>query len=208
MGLGDLRVGRLSLADGSTGPGTLDRSGAKRVANVGGKYADSVLARRVFGASTALTGTSIVGAAAMSTTPFFALWNPNGSGKHLSILRVGFGYVSGTNVAGAFVYGASEQSAIPTGTAITISPMFADGNAGSVARAFTEATITAAADVLAIGVGTLAAIATTAVENHNLNDNVDGLIVIPPGNVFVVESISGASTTVYFVSVVYEEIDA
>lgn len=193
------RTGAESAADGSYQPFRVDRSGAIITGATHGRFYESVRLGRVFGLFTGPTTTGIaaghlVGATAAAVVQH-AVINPTGSGVNISILRFTNAYVSGTVPAGGIyagiVTGCTLSASVTTfsskysklagqaagGSAITVSVA---GSAGSA--------LTGGAAVVTNGI--LNTTATTAGSLAELSgvrpvDEVDGLIVLPPGTAFV-----------------------
>ena len=91
----------------------------------GGDYYDLTKSGKVFAVTTAAAGLAL--SISTSTTGFFALWNPAGSGVNVVPIRYELENVSGTGVLTSFGFlaltpaGASIATAapVPTGTAIS-----------------------------------------------------------------------------------------
>jgi len=124
---------------------TTDFTGAFRVMEGGGKYADANRRGVTFTGSTAATGVNIP--IYTSTTQQFVLYNPVGSGKVAKLRAAYLGYISGTPVIGHVCYVvqniASSSSAAPTGTANNIVSGKTCNTTGSVMSLLTAATVVA-----------------------------------------------------------------
>ena len=178
---------------------------AQDVALKHGAYFDAARDRRLFHAATAATG--VAPGTAIGTTSPFTLYNPQGSGKLVSIMVVSMGYVSGTLGAGSIWHtiNEDEQQAVPTGTAIVEIAGVAGGS-GPSAIALTTATVVAPVIVrpfCSLG----ASLATTAIAPWQVQDRVDGAIILNPGVAYSLQSTAAAGSTPLVVfGVTWEEI--
>jgi hypothetical protein len=167
-------------------------------------YREAASRGRVNIASVAVTGISA--GTAFSTTPPLALWNPVGSNVNLSVLRTAVAYLSGTLGYGIISYGTVIQATVPTsGTEITPKNALIGVSRGK-GRVFTGSTQTAATVLYApFSFGVEAA--ATALGITKCQDDVDGLIEIPPGYIFVMEATAGAGTSdLVDLGIMWEEI--
>ena len=98
--LAEIRAGLTQLSDGTVAPARASRIGAEVVGDGQGRYYEAASRGNVFSAgltawtSTVAAGNILLAAAAASTQ--FAVWNPAGSGKNLSLLKFGVYPISGT----------------------------------------------------------------------------------------------------------------
>ena len=145
---------------------------------------------------------------ALSTTPPLAVWNPPNSGFNLVLMKTAVGYVSGTLGAGtiAYAYVASQTTVPTTGTELV--PVCTKlGYPRGVGRAFTGSTLASTPAILRPGFSMGAFLATTAIQPFQVQDMVEGCIIIPQGAVFVMQGIAAAGTTpLVILSAEWEEI--
>src|SRR5574343_125822 len=114
--LNEIRSGFTTLSDGTVAPARASRVGCLVNGDGQGRYYEATSRGNVFSAGlTAWTSTvaagNIIGAAAAASTQF-AVWNPFGSGKNLSILKFGVYPISGTSPIPAVFH--SALSVAPT----------------------------------------------------------------------------------------------
>lgn len=209
----ELRVGPRISADGGAIPFRGTRTGGLAVADLHGKRMEASTRNKIFSVSTAAAGTTA--AAANATPPAAAaatvltLYNPQGSGVNLSIIRGVVQHISGTPAAGGVTWCFTPDPAPITATenAAPI-PAFV-GKGRSVARGYTQTALTGGsvhvlyrhfgsapfAGALAAGAGPL---------GHW--DETDGEITVPPGYALSI-AVGGAGTShVLAAAIVYEEI--
>jgi len=193
------------LADGSESQDRCDGTGAKVVTAAHGSYAEAVLRGNVNIVSNPVTGIAM--GTALSTTPPIAVWNPLGSGVVLSILKTTVAYLSGTLSYGVINYGTVIQATEPSGGTALVPKNARSGRSRGLGRAYTGSTQTAAT-VLYTPYSFGPEAATTALGITIATDYVDGLVMIDPGYVFVMESTSaGAGTTpLCIMGIAWEEI--
>jgi hypothetical protein len=151
----------------------------------------------------------------------FALWNPAGSGKNVSLLKFGIAPISGTAPAGPvyYVIGNTSYTTLPATTVSTMVTPIQCNNTQyqplSVVKAITSAAGTAATglntNTMSLPYLRMADFWMTAGSEANLASSraieyIDGEIVVTPGSYFV-PCWSGAGTTWYVsYSVTWEEI--
>lgn len=191
-----VRVGPMPLPDGTTAPLRADKQGACMTSNMLGFYAEAAARGLKNFVSNAVAG--VDHGASLTTTPPIILWNPLNSGKLLSIIRVGLGYVSGTLGAGfiAAAMNYAQPNAPTTGTELT--PVNANGmfTRNPLVRAFTGSTLTAAPTLIRPLFNIAPVLATSAVQMPGEVDAmIDGSIVVPPGCAFAMQGVCGAAGT-------------
>jgi len=98
--LAEIRAGQTQLSDGTIAPARATRMGGIVVGDGQGRYYEQAARGNIFSLiltawSTTIAAGNIVGAAAAASTQF-ALWNPSGSGKNLSLLKFQVWAISGT----------------------------------------------------------------------------------------------------------------
>ena len=128
--------------------------------------------------------TTAVAGAVVGTTSAPALYNPVNSGVVLRIMRVRYGAVAGTVIAGAITQGVI---AAPTISGLTLGPTPFNGFVGRgqswLGAWYTGITVGVAAAIL-FPAGISAGGAYAAGPLFTMVDNVDGAIVLPPGALF------------------------
>jgi len=218
--LSEIRAGQTVLADGTVAPARASRIGATVACEGQGKYYESTSRGNIFSLMlTATTGAIAAGnvwGGNASTATQFALWNPLGSGKNLSLLKFSVWTISGTAPVPPVVH--SYSTTIPTATTSVVTPI-ACNNAGmsasSVARAFTSAASAGAALAgastavsylraadLAVGAGVLVPANTFETKS---TEYIDGDIVLAPGT-FWVPTWGSAAACLWGASITWEEI--
>lgn len=184
------------------------RTGEQMVSNVHARYYEQVHRGNVYGVSTAVAG--VAPGTALSTTPPLAIHNPVGSGKDLVILMTSLGYVSGTIGAGTIVYAnvPGGDAAVPaSGTVLTAKNLNLGGAAG-VASCHEGSTVDATPTIIRPAYILGAKAAATALDPIISKDYVDGEIVVPPGETFVMEGVAAAGTSpLLLFGVIWEEVD-
>lgn len=196
MATSEGKAGPVLTGDAAQGVMRLDRLGSSVVTDGMGHFQELVSRGLVFTAVLYGTGTPTAGqihtagaAPAAAATTQFAVFNPIGSGKLLSLLRVAIATISGTATAGAVMHGIFTTGVVPT-TAQTNGSVKNNliNGPGSVAAATTQmvaagAALTGGGAPLIHSVSNLAlpAFAPTLFGNQSAVENLDGLIVIPPG---------------------------
>jgi len=179
---------------------------AQEVVEKHGRLYDAARDGRLFHASTPATG--VAPGTAIGTTAAFSLHNPAGSGMNVAIRKVSMGYISGTLGAGTVWHLINDdpQADAPTGTAIVEEAGVVD-DSGPRAVALTTATI-AAPKIIRPFCSLGASLATTAVEPWQVQEDVEGGIIIPPGCTYSLHATAagGTSPLVAF-GVTWEEID-
>lgn len=197
-------VGPAQLADGTDSEPRLGRSGEQIVTELHGKYFEQAWRGNLYHASIPLAGVALV---ASGVTAGFALYNPIGSGKLMSLIEVRLGLVSGTLVVGTIMHGVNTN---PTAVAVTgVTPLTpvsgligASGN--PVGKAFATATLPVAPTPLrplAIKYPSAAASAPAVV-----SDLIDGQIVLSPGTSWCLFVVGADTTPLELGSVSWEEV--
>ena len=217
--LAELKAGQVLMADGSVSPGRTTRNGALVVSDGQGRYYANTVYGNVFSLclsawTTAISAGNLMGAAAAASTQF-AIWNPMGSGKNLSLLKFQTWIISGTMPVPPLFHG--YMSTAPT-NATTVALPIACNNVGmaaaSVARALTVAgagtalvgnsapVILRAAD-LAVGAG---AMVPANLFEPKMTEYIDGEIVVPPGCAWLPLWAAAGTSVLGGYSVTWEEI--
>jgi hypothetical protein len=216
--LAEIKAGIIAGSDASVSPGRSSRVGAE-VAGFGqGKYYEQTSRGMVFSLiltawSSTINAGNIVGAAAGAAAQF-ALWNPTGSGKNISLLKFQTWAISGTAPVPPLVHSFSITT--PTIATSVLTPIQCNNvglGALSVARAYSSAAGSALTgssilqSLCAADVGIGAGAYTTANSfQPKLTEYLDGSIVIPPGTCWVPTWQAAGTTFLGGYSVTWEEI--
>ena len=216
--LSEIRAGLTQLSDGTVAPARASRVGAIVTGDAQGRYYEGASRGNLFSLVLPTTSGTIaagnINAAAGAASTQFALWNPAGSGKNISLLKFAVIPISGTApVSGVFHSVSNTAPSIATSVVNPIACNNIGMAAASVARALTSAagvaltgssalTLLRAADIyLAAGaMGTTGGFGTKTVEY------IDGDIVIPPGTCWVPTWVAAGTTFLNGYSVTWEEI--
>ena len=222
MPLTQIQVGppsAASLGDGQITPVLGGRQGDMIVSQLHGKYYTQATRGNVFYGSTAGAGLAFT---IFSNATFVGLllWNPEGSGKNLSLIKCnvgiagqastaasGWGY-SWLTPAGSTLATAAPISAFTLVTA-TRGPAICSlgGQGASVARVGSGATLTTAfawGRAASFGTST-GAITTETVPGAVMSEDFDGMMIVPPNTLFAVTSsiLTGITATA---TVFWEEV--
>jgi hypothetical protein len=217
--LAEFRSGYTTLADGTVAPSRASRLGAGITGEGQGRYYEATSRGTVFSAGiTAWTSTvasgNVIGAAGSGYTQF-AVWNPTGSGKNLSLLKFGVYPISGTAPIPAIWHSATTTapsiatsvaatygwfSCNNTGMAVASVARVLASQAGAILTGTSTLTIIRAAD-LYITAGTAANLAGAKVIEY-----IDGDIVIPPGTGWIPTWAAVGTTFLGGYSITWEEI--
>lgn len=209
----------ISAADGTNLPILQGKAGEQMVSELHGKYYNQAYRGNVYWGSTALAGVTLP--ILSSTSPTFVLWNLQGSGKNLSLIRCqitpttamttasGYGYAFVPN-AGAAIGTAAPFSAFTQITA-TRGPCLVPATAGqgnSAALLASAATLTTAAtqfrsNGMSSGTGAITVPASQPV----LSEDFDGTLILPPGTAMIVgTTIVTSGQTATGVTLIWEEV--
>jgi hypothetical protein len=192
--ISEVKVGPQLLADGVQGTMRGERTGGAVFAPLHGAYTEAARYGNMFVAANAVAG--VAPGTALSTTPPFALWNPPGSGKILSVLKLMMGYVSGTLGAGSVLLSAVlSQVTVPT-TGTELVPVCTSlGMPRGVGRTFTGSTWVSTPQILYPIISMGAFLATTAINPWDAIDVVDGSMIVQPGTGIMLQEIGAAGTS-------------
>jgi hypothetical protein len=193
------------VADGTPMPIKFDKNGNLSVIFGHAKYREAVSRGRVNIASNAVTGVAM--GTAFSTTPPFSIWNPFGSNVTLSILKTTVAYLSGTLSYGIISYATVIQATQPSSGTEIVAKNALIGSVRGVAYCSTGATQTAGTVLYSpYSFGVQAA--TTALGVTTCQDVVDGMVCVPPGYAFIIQSTSAGagSTPLCVMGAIWEEI--
>lgn len=207
MPLSQIEVGppsATSLGDNQVTGVLGGKQGDMIVSQLHGKYYTQAVRGNVYYASTAAAGLANTIFSATSAPTFVGLlvWNPQGSGKNLSMIKanVGISAVAATaqsawgyawvNNAGSGVATAGVVSSF-TGITATRGPAICSlgGQGASVALAGSAATFTTA---LAWGRSASFSSSTGAITTQTvpamMSEDFDGMMIVPPGTIFALTS--------------------
>jgi hypothetical protein len=218
MALAEIRSGFTTLADGTVAPARASRVGGLATADAQGRYYEQTSRGNVFSLvltawTTSINVGNVISAAAGAATNF-ALWNPPGSGKNLSLLKFSCWIISGTMGVPCLFHSYSSTS--PTIATSVVTPIACNNigmAAASVARALTSAAgsaltgSSALAIIRASDLGVGAGVVVPAnLFQPKLVEYIDGDIVIPPGTCWVPTFAAQGTTVLGGFSVTWEEI--
>lgn len=195
------KVGIQVTTDGNLADPRIGRRGDVVVSDGAPRLYEATSRGQAFTASTAVAGVTAAGATTLAATCAFALFNPQGSGVNVALLRTFVGYISGTLGVGNYVYAIYPQAATALGgTAVAASALLNNGIVGSAsgakATAATGNCLAGAPSILrptGISHGAYAGAATQG--NTPWVDNVDGGIVLMPGTALALFDLGTAGTT-------------
>jgi hypothetical protein len=188
-------VGLANAAVGTTPPGGVQQGRQSEVitADLHGRKYTAAYNGLVYIASTAVAG--VAPGTAFSTTPPLVLWNPPGSGVNLELLRFFFGYVSGTLGPGTICIGQGPQATKPT-TGTQLVPVNSQlGNSKTGAgQAFQGSTLLQAPTMVRPSL-VIGAYVGGATLQPPLVDELDGELLVTPGNFAAFQGVAGAGST-------------
>lgn len=196
------------ITDGTKARARLGRSAEVITANLRGRFSEASQRRSIWIGSTPAAGVTVP--IYNSTTQQCVLYNPLGSNKRLSLLRTSIGYISGTMVAGHFVY--ATQTLLSSAVSGTQSALINNGllqNAsigGATGILYTAATVVAMTYLMNVGISQVVQAATATNAPWTMIDEVEGMITIPPGGAIAVAA-NVAAAVVANISLVWEELD-
>jgi hypothetical protein len=182
------------------------------------KYYTSVYNGGFFVGQSVTPQTGILVPTYNSTSPTFGLWNPAGSGFNAVLAQFSMGFVSTTGAPANILYAnlAGAGNAIATAAPISAFTSTAPTNcllgAGNATQmkftgvAAATNTLTTAGTIFAtMGVSQLTTTgATTTAPMYTAIDNIDGKIIVAPGNFFYVVG-SAAPLTLFDMTLFWEE---
>jgi hypothetical protein len=183
-------VGVGNYADAAAASPRLGSQGEFINSDMNGQFYEQVLRGNAFVYSTAAAGVTWLAPTATQNMPM--LWNPAGSGKNFVLWRTVAGYVSGTHVPGFLEYAVLLNAGSQIGTAAPVvsltqvagTNLLIGAGKASVMR-FAPATvtvITAPTYLCSTGISFATGAAATAMDPWTMSDEVQGRIIVPPGN--------------------------
>lgn len=200
-------VGPVFGADGTTpATGRQSKTGETTVAQAHGKYYEPASRGVLFAGGD--NGVGYTPQLAASTLPNMALINPANSGKRLAIKKVSISYFSGTLPSGSFYHGFATGA---TGAGPSSQNQTDIGNGGAiaaVAKCLYGLTSGTTGTVLYPLASSFAELATTTNGLQTAIEDVDGAIVVEPGNQYQLMSVCGTTGSSPKISsaIVWEEI--
>lgn len=205
-----MSVGLNLLKDGQeVSEGRFGNQNESIVAQAHGKFHEIAYRGIMYGAA---AQAGVAPGTALGTTACFSLYNPPKSGVDLSILRVSVGYVSGTIGAGSLLHCMDVPDTVAvaqpsSGTSLTVRQLrvgYQDSDASAKAEARTGSTVTTP---VAIGVicSLTALLASTAVEFYKIVDDVEGGIIVRPGQCYQIQAIAAAGSSPLILPAVWWE---
>ena len=217
--LAEMKVGLVVQADNSTAPARITRLGAMARGDGQGRYYEQTSRTNVFSMTLPTTsGSILVGqvnaatAANLVTGASFALWNPYGSVKNLSLLKFSLNIISGTTPVGPVWHSMSVGTpTIATTTTYPIQANYLGIGPASVARgvATTAGTaLTGSPNPLTyIRMADLWFTAGTPGDVLGMKavEYIDGDIVIGPGTMWV-PTFASTAALLWGASITWEEI--
>ena len=189
----EVRVQRTdqSVSDGVVTQVRGGQTGEMAVAQAHARFYDAVRRGNVFTASIPVTALSV------NSTTFtgLAIANPVGSGKIFSLLEVLVGISTSTTAsAGVILTGGSQVTAITTNLVTQLNAFMGGGGSSSKAVCSSGSTITTATQMRSIWDTGLATSATapTPAPMPFIKDQVDGALLIAPGQLISLQAITTA----------------
>jgi len=206
-------VGPRVAGDSVDTPIRLGRTAAQITADAHARFYEAVSRGNVYslqlGATTSTVAAgNITGAAAAASTQF-ALWNPTGSLKNISLLRFAMSPISGTPTTGVIQHGLilTAPTIATVGTIYNNLASTAVGVARGVASA-AGATLTGGSAPVAHSIADFAGMASAYASTVYLRcvEYLDGGIVLPPGTGWVPMHPGAGTTLLHGYSIAWEEV--
>ena len=205
----EAEVGPKRYPDGATSKLRTGHFGELLVSDMNGFFYEQTMRGNGYSFSTAVAGNALV-AATTGNAP--AIWNPPQSGRNLVIQKVAYTRVAvGTPVEGGPVYllrtntiaGPATAADVVSLTAVAAVNLRADqGDNSGMRFAPTTIAVTTAPTIWAYsGISQIAATGTTTGPGTFATiDYINGLLVLPPGNLFSIGATAAIATT-YAISI-------
>ena len=208
MAAGEGRVGYKKALTGVTDSIRLATDTAQVVSAAHHANVEPTLAQKVFSACTAAAG--VAPGTALSTTPPFTLYNPQGSGVYLAVARLLLGYISGTLGKGSLVLAGNPslvQAEPSGGSLLTVRNNLLGYTAGK-GVGYQGATL-AATPSLYWPLFTLGAWVGSADSVLQLESVLDGSLLLAPGTSVSLQGIAAAGASpLVLLGMVWEEVPA
>lgn len=208
------QIGAVTGLDGSQPNARQGRTGELIVSQAHGRYYETTSRGNTFtltlnATTTGISAGNLTGAAAAAVTQF-AIWNPNGSGVNINILKAFVAPISGTFAAGPVFHGLfvnGNPTIASTGTANNNlaggRPPIARYMASAAGAALTGGTAPVTFRAMSMS---FSASAYAAAAGANTLENVEGDIVLPPGTGWVPLHAGAGTSVLHAYSVTWEEI--
>ena len=165
-----------------------------------------------------LTTATAIPVTATNPTANFAIWNPAGNNRSVSMIKISLGQSNTVSVMNAVGWGAitnagSSVSATAPITALTALTV----RSGKVGTSY-AGNVTAASSMAALGTGSsipfvyrwthlsMGAAATTTASFWTLSEEYDGSFIIPPNNAVFLITSAVASGAIFMISAIWEEV--
>lgn len=190
------RVGPASGSDGSFQFPRAGKEADEIVSQLKGKYAEASARGQLFSATAGASG--VAPGTALGTTGALILHNPAKNKVRLEVVAVASGYISGTLGAGTLFHcglGTQGNTAVSGGTALTAQSLDIGGGYTSQAVVNAGGTIAATPTALYPFCQFGAALASTAIGESTVFEDVDGRINVEPGGVYCLEAVAAAGTS-------------
>lgn len=210
------QVGPISSGDGATPPLRSGRMGDLIDSQLHGRYYEQTSRGNVFhlGGLSWTTGVAAgnIAAAAAAASTQFAIWNPITNNKNIGLMRLTLSLISGTTPVAPITYSQFSGVGVPTvaSTGTAFNGLF--GNAGLPSAKF----VNSAGGTALTGGGALVSVNTagfyfTAGTYANLAigyavDEIDGRIVLAPGQGFVPTFAASGTTLLGAWGLIWEEV--
>lgn len=208
------RVGPSSTGDGEEADARTDKSGALVTVPLHGQHYEAAARGSAFYATNPATGIALIVPATTGNHP--TLWNPEGSGVNVSIIKLELGYVSGNNAPTSLEWAVVKNtgSTVATGapiatfTDVASEPCLVGSGASAKARWAPAVNTYTVAPVISrtAGLSLFTGVAATAVAPFPLKADYDGDFVLSPGVSASLCSVGATTTSVFVVTVTWEEI--
>ena len=186
-----------------------------QVIQLHGKHYAAAKANRLYVGSSATGGIAIIAAAAGGGHP--TLWNPQGSGRLLSIKRLLLGYVSGANAPTSLAWNVTENAGsgaatggiIATATKVAVVNAIAGGPVDSKAIWSPTVNTFAAAPTFyrPTNLSLFTGVAATAVAPFTWGEEYDDDLMISEGTALSLVTQAATTTALFRITVVFEEKD-
>jgi hypothetical protein len=202
------QVGPQIVQDGANVTFRQGKTGELVVTELHGKYLEQSYRGNLF---VACQTAGVILATVAGTAPSFSLYNPQSSGRYLSVVRFDMvlTVAAGTPVIGAYMLtvNTNPTAAATTGTALTLIPGIVGGTAAGVGKPFTSATLPANPTLYRPFVNHLTGAITTIPNMPGFFIEFDGTCLIAPGCTMSVGQLNVDTTNASALcGVIWEEI--
>lgn len=191
------KVGPQTVADGTVTQARLGKTAELNTSDVHSRFYEGNYRSKRFLASTAQAGVAGQQATTLAASCALALCNPSNSGVNAVIDKLTIGLISGTAGICAYVWAvyAAQAAVAAAGTAVAAKAANLSA-AASQCTLGTGASVVAGAPVLlrATGISTGAEVGGATMPSI-FTENVDGSIIVPPGQALVLFGLGAAGTS-------------